>query len=759
MLGDICAFSSVQIYTQSCMHSDRSVMNCHAIAAVIGNSGTIVKSVLSYQFGKKLPLPCRCVPIRLLAGFTESVSQNGCESGSFGAKFQCVLLDIAPVMIEYLCMWFGMQAFEKKRKSVRLSVGRCFLFASLASTFLVGGVAIATPASALDLFGYSFTASGIEKIEASKPSEDVPDPTPYTANLTVAGQGDVEALRKNLEEASILLGKQENPPSGSVGLLTRARADRKRLVGALFGAAHYGGVVEIKINGHNLDEIALDADLKSSGPASISINVDTGPVFSFSQPKAVTMDGAPIALDAYDIRAGDAARSSLVLEAEEAIVKDYQSRGYPFARIEKRTLEADHKINQLDVSLMLDPGQQARFGRVTVEGAEEVDATFIAQQANIPQGELYSPDQIAKATKRLRTLGVFASVIIRPGETLDADGSVPMIIEVKERKHRTIGAGITAGNLDGVGMEGFWTTRNLFGRAESLRFEGSVSKIGQNSIDKLDYHLALLFAKPGAFGPSSVFDAKIAADINNSDAFEKRAISGEMGVSHQFSEQISGRAGVKVEYSRLKESSGISNSLLVSTPLELSYDSRDNVLDPREGIHLLLKTEPTISNRNKAKFVKSSVSLSAYQALDDAKRFVIAGRVEAGTILGASRADIPKDRLFFAGGGNSIRGYAHQAAGPRGTDGKPSGGRSFTTASLEARVKMTDTIGLAAFVDTGGAFDGTKPGKNGQWFTGVGAGVRYLTPIGPLRADVAIPLKKIKGEPQYGVYLGLGQAF
>jgi translocation and assembly module TamA len=51
------------------------------------------------------------------------------------------------------------------------------------------------------------------------------------------------------------------------------------------------------------------------------------------------------------------------------------------------------------------------------------------------------------------------------------------------------------------------------------------------------------------------------------------------------------------------------------------------------------------------------------------------------------------------------------------------------------------------------------PGKKGQWFTGVGAGVRYLTPIGPLRADVAIPLKKIKGEPQYGVYLGLGQAF
>ncbi len=656
-------------------------------------------------------------------------------------------------------MWFGRQTLEKNRKDVRFLVGRRFLYASLSCTFLVGIVVPTTPASALELFGYSISSSGIKRVEENKPTEDVPDPVPYKANLTLSGQGDLDALRTRLEEASMLLGKQESPPSGSVGLLTRARADRKRLVGTLFGAAHYGGVVEIMINGRDLDEIALDADLKSAGSADVSINVSTGPVFSFSQPKAMTVDGAPISLETYDIRAGEAARSSLVLDAEEAIVKHYQARGYPYARIEDRLLEADHKTDQLDVSLTLDPRQQARFGQVTVVGAAEVDATFIAQQANIPQGELYSPSEIARATKRLRTLGVFASVIIRPADRLDADGSVPMIIEVKERKHRTIGAGITAGNLDGVGIEGFWTTRNLFGKAESLRVEGSVSKIGQNAVDKLDYHLAVLFAKPGAFGPSSVFDAKIAADITNPDAFEKRAISGEMGVRHQFSEQISGRVGVKVEYSRLKETTGTTNSLLVSTPLELSYDTRNNVLDPSEGIYLLLKSEPTISNRNKAKFIKSSASLSAYQALDDAKRFVIAGRVEAGTILGASKADIPKDRLFFAGGGNSIRGYAFQAAGPRTSDNKPAGGRSFATASLEARIKMTDTIGLAAFVDTGGAFDGTVPGKKGQWFTGVGAGVRYLTPIGPLRADVAIPLKKIKGEPQYGVYLGLGQAF
>ena len=72
---------------------------------------------------------------------------------------------------------------------------------------------------------------------------------------------------------------------------------------------------------------------------------------------------------------------------------------------------------------------------------------------------------------------------------------------------------------------------------------------------------------------------------------------------------------------------------------------------------------------------------------------------------------------------------------------------------------VTETIGLAAFVDGGGAFTSSTPGQGGTWYTGIGAGVRYLTPVGPFRVDVGIPLNKIPGDPDFGVYLGLGQAF
>jgi len=214
-----------------------------------------------------------------------------------------------------------------------------------------------------------------------------------------------------------------------------------------------------------------------------------------------------------------------------------------------------------------------------------------------------------------------------------------------------------------------------------------------------------------------------------------------------------------VEYARVKDSTSSQTSLLTALPMELSWDSRDNKLDPTEGFQVLLEAEPTISASDDVRFFKIGATATGYYALDEAKRFVLAGKIAAGSIIGADKSDIPADRRFYTGGGGSIRGYAFQAAGPRDAANKPSGGRSYALVSVEGRMRVTDTIGLAAFVDTGGSFNSTLPGKDGDYYTGVGAGIRYLTPVGPLRLDVAVPLKKIKGEPQYGVYLGLGQAF
>ncbi len=610
-------------------------------------------------------------------------------------------------------------------------------------------------ASAFELFGYKFSTSGIEAVSKAKPTADIPDPVTYSVSLTSAD----EALTDELKAASLLIEKKEEPASGTTGLLMRARSDQKRLIAALYRKGLYGGTVDITVNDVRYDKVPLDEDLTKAASVKVAIAVKPGPVFTFSKPDAQLSDGAPVDLQRYGVIAGAPAYSQLVLDAEDAILADYRDRGFALAKIEERSLAADHKTGKLDVTLRVDHGPLARFGQVTITGNEDVDTDLIVQQAAIPVGETYSPAAVAKANRNLRALGVFDSVIVKPADAVLADGSLPIEISVKERKFRTIGAGITIGNLDGVGLEGYWVHRNLFGGAESLRIQGSIANIGQNDVKDLDYNADIIFKKPGVIGPASTFDAKLSVDFTNPDAYQKRAVSGEVGLSYQWTDALSTRAAFKTEYARITDSTGTDSNLLFSTPLELAYDKRDSKLDPTEGFYALIDAEPTISSDGSLAFLKSSATLSAYQAIDAAKRFVLAGKISAGSIVGASKSDVPTDRRFFTGGGGSIRGYSYQMAGPRDSNNDPTGGRSYITASLEARMKVTDTIGLAAFVDAGNTFNSSMPQFKDEWYTGVGAGVRYLTPIGPLRLDVAVPLKKIKDEPKFGVYLGLGQAF
>ena len=105
-----------------------------------------------------------------------------------------------------------------------------------------------------------------------------------------------------------------------------------------------------------------------------------------------------------------------------------------------------------------------------------------------------------------------------------------------------------------------------------------------------------------------------------------------------------------------------------------------------------------------------------------------------------------------------MRGYAYQEISPYNDEGKATGGRSYVVASAEARVKITDTIGVVPFVDVGAVSDSMAPDFSDTRI-GAGIGLRYATPFGPIRLDVAVPLKKYDGGSSYGIYAGIGQAF
>jgi translocation and assembly module TamA len=157
-------------------------------------------------------------------------------------------------------------------------------------------------------------------------------------------------------------------------------------------------------------------------------------------------------------------------------------------------------------------------------------------------------------------------------------------------------------------------------------------------------------------------------------------------------------------------------------------------------------------------FATFSADVSAYYPFGEGERFVLAGRAALATLIVDDITAVAADRRLYVGGAGSVRGYAFKNIGPRDSGGNIVGGRSSVIFSGELRYRINDQFGVAAFLDAGNAYSSMVPSFDGLK-VGVGAGIRYLTPVGPIRLDVAVPLNPSTGDPAVGIYVGLGQAF
>ncbi|RUW66541.1 autotransporter assembly complex family protein, partial [Mesorhizobium sp. M4B.F.Ca.ET.049.02.1.2] len=564
-------------------------------------------------------------------------------------------------------------------------------------------------------------------------------------------------LVKNLENASTLKADEERPVSGSLGLLAKARADREGLVAALYADARYEGVVTITIEGKPLDDLPPDAEFKGPQPIPVAISIVAGPKFTLGNIR-LEGDAAGLASADFGLIAGGDAGSGAVLKAEALIVRALKQEGRPLATITDRQIVAEHATSTLDVTLTVAAGPVAGYGDTTVEGTEKVDRDFTEYMTGLKRGRQYSPDEIDDARDRLLGLEVFNSVTMKEGESLDAEGNIPINVQVSERKPRYFGLGGTVSNTEGLGLEGYWGHRNLFGRAEKLRIEGAISGIGSNDLGELNYNAGIMFEKPGVLGPSSKFFTGVKTVFEHPDAYDHFSVKGNMGVSYDLDKKQRVSAEFALDYSRITDTFGKHTYLIASVPLQYVYDGRDNRLNPTSGFRVLAYAEPSYDLLNGATFLKLKGEGSAYQSLDTASKFVLAERATIGSIVGTGLQNVPADRRFYSGGGGSVRGYAYQGIGPKDIDGQPIGGLSFFETSVEMRIAVTDTIGIVPFVDAGTVSTKSFPDFS-DMKVGAGVGVRYLTPFGPLRVDAAVPLNRGPGDPHFGIYAGIGQAF
>ncbi|MCO5733620.1 autotransporter assembly complex family protein [Rhizobium sp. SSA_523] len=606
-------------------------------------------------------------------------------------------------------------------------------------------------AHALKLFG--ITLFGSEEEEAA----DVIDPVRYDASLdTTAAEGE---LKDRLETATALVNDEEQPVSGDLGLVIKAREDRERLVAILYEEARYGGVVRITIAGTDIDRLPPSPVFDHSAPVPVTVTVEPGPAFTIGQ---VTLEGDAARLNPadYELESGKPAGSVAIIKAGERIVRDLKAEGRPLAELTRRDVVADHATDQVDITMVAESGPIAPIGAVAVTGSKAVKSDFIRRYSRLDQQERYSPEQLKKAGERLRELGVFSSVTIREADALAPDGSLPLTIEVSEGKFRYFGFGAEYSSIDGAALSGYWGHRNLFGEAESLRIEGKVSGIeATTDYTTFDYSAGIFFRKPGIFMPRITLDASLEAERETPDAYEANTITGKTIFSYELSDLDTVTAGIDISWSKTEDAFGKNTYLTPSLPVTFERDARDNKLDPTEGYRATLKAQPSYETYGGTFFSSFDASASGYLGLGEDDRIVLAGLLSGGTIIGTETVRaIPTTRRYFAGGGGSVRGYGFREISPYNAENKATGGLSYAIASAELRFKITEKIGIVPFFDAGTVSDEIVPDFS-DIRMGAGIGLRYSTPFGPLRLDVALPLNRYDGGSRYGIYAGIGQSF
>jgi translocation and assembly module TamA len=603
-------------------------------------------------------------------------------------------------------------------------------------------------AGAFELFGWKF-------FEGEDNAAAVTDPVRYTLTFQ-GGDGD---LKTALENASALVQDQKQPVNGDLGLVIKARDDRERLLAALYENARYGAVVDIRVAGTPIDDLPPVPEFPREQPVPVTVSVEPGPVFTVG---SVSLTGDAVKYDpaAYGLEIGAEARSTLVIAAAGKIVEDLEAEGRPLAHLTERGLTADHKTNTVDIRIGAEGGPVAKTGDVAVTGSKSVDRDFVRTWSRLDQNRRYSPEEIKDANERLRKLGVFSSIKIVKADRLDQNGRIPLAIELSDGKQRYFGLGAQFSSLDGLGLQGYWGHRNLFGGAESLKITGSVSRLGEQwDYRELDYLASVEFSKPGIFDAYSTLNVSVIAQQVNPDSYRSTSLTKLANIDYELTRRDTLTGGFDLTWNETEDFRGTAQFLTFSLPITWNRDASDDKLDPKHGYRLRLTGIPSYEIYRSNFFQTVEGQVSGYSSFGEDDRITLAGKFAAGSLLMAPPLeDVPANRRFYLGGGGSVRGYAYQEITPRNADGDPLGGRSYMLASLETRVKVTEKVGIVPFVDIGTVSSETYPDFR-DIRAGAGLGIRYATPFGPLRLDVALPINRYPDGSRFGIYAGIGQSF
>ena len=554
---------------------------------------------------------------------------------------------------------------------------------------------------------------------------------------------------------------------GSAGkLAAQAKVDEQLLLRMLRIYGYYDAVVSRAVAGLDEGQQAANAEKPQ-----VRFTVLPGKQYAFGEIDlghlADAGPDAPMLRDTFAIKTGDPLLQDRVLTQQFALDKQLGETGYPFAKIEDPALLVDHARLQGDLTLPVTPGGKYDFGKVISTNPRFLSSQHLAEIARFKPGQLYKRSLDLDLRQAILATGIVSTVTITPvAATPPTDGrpgTVDMKIDLAPAKMRTLAGSIGYDTGQGFKLEGSWEHRNLFPPEGMLRVRaiaGTREQLAGVTFRKNNFHGRDQILTIDAFASDNKYDAYQADTASLIGTFERvSTVLFQKPFSWSFGLELTATGERQFDANKVL---GPRQTYFVGAiPLYAQIDTSDDLLNPtrgyRFGVHLSPETSRTKDTQSF--YVRTQADASYY--LPTGSKVVLAARVRLGSIVGAPLAAIAPSRRLYAGGGSSVRGYAYKGIGPRNDAGDPSGGRSLTEVSVEARIKtgmLGGALQIVPFVDAGTVGENTLPGFD-EIKLGAGVGARYLTGFGPLRLDVAVPLSRGPHDSWIGVYVGLGQAF
>jgi outer membrane protein assembly complex protein YaeT len=479
------------------------------------------------------------------------------------------------------------------------------------------------------------------------------------------------------------------------------------------------------------------------------------------------------------LKVGQPRDRQLVVSTHEMAVNELKDHGFPYGKVS--TGEDDGSDGkQAVLTFTADPGKLAHFGTVEVVGNKSVDEHIIRRQLTFRPGDLFQRSVEQDAQRRLYGLELFQFANVETLNQEQQPDEVPVRVTVAEGKHQRVNFGVGYGTEEKARVDAEYHHVNFLGGARSAG-----AHVRWSSLDR---GVRLDFNQPYFFRPHFSLGAEGQQWYTYTPAYRSVVSGGKLTLTHRSSQQTSWGASITSEHDsslitdeafdnvelrnslislgldpETREQNGTLNALGVN----FQHSTADNLLNAHRGYQVSLQAEEA-GRLVRGSFNYYAASADGRHYLPIGDNLVLASRLQIGNIrpVGNAPGNVPFAKKYFLGGATSIRGWGRYEVSPLSA-GQPIGGNSMLAFSEELRAVLRGNLGGVLFLDAGNVWADSFGFKLGELRYAIGPGLRYQTPVGPLRFDVGYQLNPtpgllVNGKTQtrrFRLHFSIGQAF